>query len=198
MLRRKSKVVCLEVGHMTKYEGIVAAQKQALSVRFNTGETSLASWAVLFLTCGSKRTFSVVLLSPPRKLGYRATADNERQLSCWNKSAHSSVSCHFGGFYAGTWSFAISRCFVAKLDVNFPLPSTTSRNKLTFPFRSRINIADADMLGGEEEKIQAKKPGRGKKIISGSTEEYGSFEWINTGSHHPPSSPLLHCPQPSR
>lgn len=48
-----------------------------------------------------------------------------------------------------TRSYARSRCLVAKLDVNFPLPST-SRNKLTFPFRSRINIADADMLGGAE------------------------------------------------
>lgn len=49
---------------------------------------------------------------------------------------------------------------------------------------------------GENPSEEARE--RERKKISGSTEEYGSFEWINTGSHHPPSSPLLHSPQPSR
>lgn len=82
------------------------------------------------------------------------------------------------GFYAGTWSFAYRQVqSVAKLDVNFPLPSTTSRNKLTFPFRSRINIADADMLGGEEEKIKATKPGRGFFFFSFLIWVYGRI-WV--------------------
>lgn len=118
---------------MTKYEGTVAAQRQALSVRFNAGETSLASWADLFLTCGSKRTFSVVLLSSlPRKLGYPATADNERQLSCRNKSAHSSVPCHVGGLLRGDVVVCLQAGAIRREAWRQLPPSVNNKSKQTY------------------------------------------------------------------
>lgn len=136
---------------MTVHGGTVAAPKQALSVRFDTAGTSLASCAGAPSWHAGQSAHSAapaLLLSPPKWVTV-APSNNERQLS-WrgNRKPHiPPLSCHFGGCEY----FTRGRCSVARrLDVNFPLPSTTSRHKLTFPFRSRMNIADADMLGGEE------------------------------------------------
>lgn len=78
-----------------------------------------------------------------------------------------------------------SRCFK---NMNFLPQQLQSRNKLTFPFRSRINTADADILMG-------KYPGERAKAVSKSTLGYGSVEGRTLGSHHlasssPPLSPL--------
>lgn len=79
-----------------------------------------------------------------------------------------------------------SRCFK---NINFTPPQQLqSRNKLTFPFRSRINTADADMLVG-------KYPGEKARAVSKCRLEYGSVKGRTLGSHHlasssPPLAPL--------
>lgn len=88
----------------------------------------------------------------------------------------------WGHFWGVIWG---SRCLK---NINFPPQQLQSRNKLTFPFKSRTNTADADILVG-------KYPGEKSRAVSKSTLEYGSVEGRTLGSHHlasssPPLSPL--------
>lgn len=75
-----------------------------------------------------------------------------------------------------------SRCFAARKMSTFLPAATTSRLKLTFPFRSRIKIADADMLVARSARREE------ARLISVSTVKYGSLERSNVHSLHPPSS----------
>lgn len=65
------------------------------------------------------------------------STDRQQDLKTSSVQWHFGAICHFCG-----------RCFGCKPRCQLP-PSTRSRHKLTFPFRSRINIADADMLAGK-------------------------------------------------
>ena len=72
----------------------------------------------------------------------------------------------------------------SSLNANF-LPQKQVAAKLTFPFKSRINIADADILVGND-------PGEKAWMLSKFTVEYGSVEGGTLRSHHiASSSPLL-------
>lgn len=153
-------------GHMTENEDIVAAQKQALSVAPQHGRNEFGK---LRRSLPDMRVKAhIQRLSPiitPRPLPQTGLLCRRRQWASI-KLAKQQKRTFFGfvPFRAIlTRAFARGRCFVASLDVNFPLPSTTSRNKLTFPFRSKINIADADMLGGEEWENPSEEETRGRK-----------------------------------
>lgn len=181
---------------MTENEGIVAAQKQALSVRFNTGQTSLASCADLFLTCGSKRTFSVgLLLSPPANWVIVSPSTMTRQLSWRNKSAHSSVSCHFGGFDA----VVCSKQVLGREAWRQLPPTVNNKSKQTYlPLQVQDKYSRRRHAWRWRVRKSKRRRNQGEEKLSGSAEEYGSLEWVNTGSHHPPSSSLLHSPQSPR
>lgn len=81
----------------------------------------------------------------------------------------------WGYFWGDIWG---SRCLK---NTNFLPQQLPSRNKLTFPFRSRINTADADIL-------VVKYPGEKARAVSKSTLGYGSVEGRTLGSHHLASS----------
>lgn len=132
----QGKVLDLEIGHITYNKGCIAAQEQALCVYWTLVKRV---WQVelLFLSA-LYGWFRVKLAKSFRQRKVYAACDVQLQIT----PIKMKISC-------ATFSppfFWQTDYLEAGAALIMSTSSPTSRHKLTFPFRSRINIADADIF----------------------------------------------------